>query len=245
MKRVYIILYLLFIGLHSLAQAKLDSTKIYIDYTSTGAINKTQNSSSFLLNNSFNIVVKKTNFSFLYDISYLYGEQDSKLTNKDFSTTLNIDEYKYAPFKNTFYWSLVIYNSIYSLLINQQKEMGFGLAYFVVNSKDRHLSISDGIIYDESNFDFNGYDTEHNAYRNSLKVKFHFLFKDMFQLDGLTYIQNSFIDNGDYIIKSKSSISFKICKWLSVGSTVIYNKSSFIERQNLLLTYGLFINKNF
>ena len=225
----------------SLAQTKPDSTHFIFDYTSTGALNKTQNSSSFLLNNGFNSLLKERYIGLTLEANYLYGQQNGKTTNKDFSSTFNLDEFRYAPFKHTYYWALIDYNTIYSLNINYQKEIGVGLAYLILSKPDAHLSISDGILYDKSNFFIN---TEHDVYRNSVRIKYHLLLNKIFQLDGIGYLQNAFGNAGDNVIKSKTTASFKVGKWLSVGSTASFNKSSFVQRQNFLLTYGFFITKN-
>jgi hypothetical protein len=136
----------------------------------------------------------------------------------------------------------VNYNTSYSLKINNQLLAGGGVAYSVVDSKNAYLNFSDGVLYDQSDLLINDI---YHTYRNSFRVNFHFSFHDVVVLDGSNFLQNSFDRGSDYIIKSTTTASFKIRKWISLTTALTYNKMNITNSQNLLLTYGLTIDKYF
>jgi len=102
------------------------------------------------------------------------------------------------------------------------------------------LNSSDGILYDKS--DLYLQDTIRDVYdtfRNSFRVSFRFALKELAVLDGSSYIQNSLNYKNDYIIRSNVNLSFKIRKWLSLTTSLNYNRINRTQRENMLVSYGL------
>jgi hypothetical protein len=224
-----------------------DTLHYHATFSSTGSINRTEDGNSYLLNNSFGFgVKKKENLTLNLTSSFVYGKQNDDLTNRDFTTSFTANLFKYIPFKHSFYWALVNYNSSFSLKINDQTQVGAGLAYSVIDKKNVYLNFSDGVLYDQSNLMLK--DTVHdiyNTYRNSFRLQFHFLIKDILVIDGTNFLQNSFQWGSDYIIHSNTSLTLKIKKWIGLTTALSYNKMNRTGSENLLFTYGLSIDKYF
>jgi hypothetical protein len=68
---------------------------------------------------------------------------------------------------------------------------------------------------------------------------------DLVVIDGSNFLQSSVNNGNDYIIKSVTSVSVKLRKWISLTSSLNYNKMNITSRENLLLTYGLTLDKYF
>jgi hypothetical protein len=74
---------------------------------------------------------------------------------------------------------------------------------------------------------------------------YHWSLKDRFIIDGVHFYQPSLQDFSDYLIESTSNITVKLKKWLGITGTFIYNKVSRTKRENVLMTYGIVIEKYF
>ncbi len=175
---------------------------------------------------------------------WLYGEQNNKLTNNDISSVLDFNLYKTFP--HFYYWGLLIYNSSYSLRVNNQLQGGLGIAYNVIDKTRLVVNLSDGIIYDYS--DINLEDGTREVYgtpRNSFRLHVKWNVKDRLIFSGNGFLQNSLEYSDDYIIKSDASLAIKLKKWLSLTSTFSYNEMSRTKASNLLVTYGITIEKYF
>jgi hypothetical protein len=239
MKQLLAIAALFFSALTAFGQYN-DSTFYRINVTSTGSINKTNDGRSYLLNNKLNFGVKRKDVVLNASNSFVYGIQNSTLTNRDFSSALTFNLYKTLP--NFYYWGLLNYNTAYSLKINNQFLGGLGVAYNFFDSKNSYLNLSDGILYDKSNLLAN---LNYNTFRNSLRLSFRFSFNDVVIVDGSNFLQSSLSNGNDYIIRSNTSISFKLRKWISLTTALNYNRMNITQRENLLLTYGVTIDKFF
>ena len=218
-----------------------DSTFYRINVTSTGSINKTNDGRSYLLNNGLNFGIKKKDVVLSATNTFVYGNQNSTLTNRDFSSSLFFNLYKTLP--RFYYWGLLNYNTSYSLKINNQFLGGVGVAYSIIDTKDAYINFSDGVLYDKSNL--LGGSLDYNTYRNSFRVNYHFGITQIINLDGSNFLQNSFNNGNDYIIKSTNTISVKLNKWISLTSSLNYNRMNITQRENLLFTYGLSLDKYF
>jgi hypothetical protein len=239
MKTCILIWVLLAAFLYTKAQYS-DSTHYHLLLSSTGSINKTEESNAYLLNNSLNFGVKKNSIVLNSTSTWLYGKQDKKLSNNDFSTTLNFNLYKTFPHFN--YWGLLNYNSSYSLKVNHQLLAGLGMAYSILDKPDAYINLSDGILYDKSNLLA---EEIYHTYRNSFRLQYHFALKDKITLDGSNFLQSSFSRGNDYIIRSTTAVGLKLRKWISLTTTLNYNKMNITASENLNLTYGLTIDKYF
>lgn len=222
-----------------------DTTHYYFNYTSTGSINHTNDGSSYLLNNGFKFSVKKKTVALNLNNAWVYGSQGNNLTNNDYNLGLDFDLYqKHIP--HFYYWGLANYTTSFSLKINDQLQTGLGAAYSLFDRKNAYLNISDGILFESSDLFLN--DTTRDVYRtfrNSLRVQFKFVINGLIVLDGSNFWQPSFSSGSDYILRSNINLSIKLQKWLSFTTAFNYNKFNRTQRENLLFTYGLTIEKYF
>lgn len=221
-----------------------DTVKYYVNYTSAGVINKTNEGNSYVLNNNVKFNIYKKNISLNTTNSWIYGEQQDNLTNNDFSSNIDLNLFKTK--RHIYYWTLAIYEKSYSLKINYRLQSGAGAGYYLIDRKNFVLEVSDGILYEKSDL----YDSElgNNNYqtlRNSFRLKFRLLFKDIIVLDNSDFLQHSFKDGKDYILRMNTNLSVKLYKWLSITFAVNYNKLNRTNRENLLLNYGVTMEKYF
>lgn len=243
MRKAFIPVLFLFASITSFAQYN-DSTHYYTGIASAGTINKTATSNSYVLSNMIKLGVRKKELGLNFSNNWLYGEQQKKLTNNDFTSTFDCNIYKTWP--HFYYWALANYTTSYSLKINNQYQGGVGIAYNIVDTKTEYLNISDGILYESS--DINLKDTirsVYSTYRNSLRISFKFTIKEIFVVSGTNFIQSSLSDENDYILKSNLSMGFKIKKWLNIATTFSYNRFNRTQKENTLFTYGISIDQYF
>jgi hypothetical protein len=120
------------------------------------------------------------------------------------------------------------------------------VAYSLLNKPELNLSLSDGFVYESSDLTdpVIGKDV-YQTVRNSFRLKFHWAYKDILVIDAAEFYQPSLASFDDYILKSNNSLSIKLNKWLAINASLAYNKISRTERENLLITYGLKIDKYF
>ncbi len=215
-----------------------DSTHYHVVYNSTGSVNKANNGSAYLLNNGLVFEVKKKDVSVNSSNSWVYGKSNGVLSNNDYSSYLNFNLYKTFP--HFYYWGLANYNTSYSLKINSQLLAGLGAAYNVYDRPNAWLNISDGILYDTSNlFVTDSTSDIYSTYRNSLRVQFKFIIRQLITINSSSYIQNSLNYSSDYIIRSNIGVSLKLRKWLNLTAAFNYNRMNRTKSENLLFTYGL------
>ncbi len=241
--RHILIIALLFCGRVALAQLS-DTVHYHVTFNASGSANRTRDGNSYLLNTGLRFEMKKKAISLNASNSWVYGQADRSLTNNDYSSSVDFNLYKAIP--HAYYWGLANYNTSYSLKINSQLLTGVGVAYSIYDRPNAYLNVSDGVLYDLS--DINTSDTTrevYHTYRNSLRVQFHFVIRDLVTLDSGNFIQNSFTRKGDYILRTSFALGFKLSNWLSLNSSLAYNKIARTDSENLLLTYGLKFEKFF
>lgn len=212
--------------------------------SSTGSYNKAINVTTYLFTNDLDLGLKKKSISLSFDNTWVYGRSGGNLTNNDYSSTLQFNLYKSLP--HFFYWGLANYNTSHSLKINNQVLAGAGAAYSILDHKKLFLNLSDGLIFDHSNLVLP--DSSHLNYqtvRNSFRVMFKFVIKDIFSIDGSDFLQNSFIRSSDYIIKSTTNVSLKLNKWINLTASLQYNNEKRTQSSNLTFTYGLKFDRFF
>ena len=221
-----------------------DSVFYHLKFASTGIINKTNDGNSYVLNNSLGFDTKKKEISFNTGASWIYGSQQKNLTNNDFAIHGAIDIGKKVH--KLYYWGLLNYEKSYSLKINHRLQAGAGIAYNIIDSPFLKINVSDGVLYEQGDLiDANlGHDI-YNIPRNSFRLLYHWSLKDKLVIDGVHFYQPSFKDVSDYIIQSTNNVSVKLKEWLSITASLIYNKVSRTKRENLLITYGLVLEKYF
>ena len=236
-------LLLVFCTYHASAQFN-DTTNYHVIFNGTGSVNRARDGNAYLLNNGLRFELKKKSIALNATNNWVYGKSNGDLTNNDFSSTIDFNLYKAIP--HAYYWGLVNYNTSFSLKINKQLLAGGGIAYSILDKPNTYLNISDGILYDLS--DINTTDTtreNYHTYRNSFRLQMHFLIANLITVDSGNFLQNSLTRGGDYIIKSTFGLGFKINNWLTLNSSLSYNKISRTDSENLLLTYGLKVERYF
>lgn len=242
-KKFFVLIVVLFSSLIGYSQLN-DSIHHYVNFASTGIINKTNEGNSYVLTNGLKFNISKKKLRLNSTNSWTYGEQQKRLTNNDFNSTLDFNLYKSSsPF---YYWGLANYDKSYSLKINNRMQAGLGVAYNFIDTTTAFLNISDGILYENSNLKLN--DSTNNYYslfRNSFRLRYHFVIKEIIIIDGSNFLQSALNNSNDYIIKSSNSISLKIRKWLNLTTTANYNRNQKTNSENLLITFGLSAEKYF
>ena len=214
-----------------------DSVHHNVGYTTTGIINQTNDGNSFVLNNGVKFNINKKNKFLNSNAGWVYGRQNGQLTNNDVTASMDFDIYGTLP--HFYYWGLAAYDKSYSLKINDRFQGGFGLGYNLLDKKTASFVISDGLLYEYSDLQDTISHDRYRTLRNSLRLKYHFVWKGIIVLDGVHFWQPSLSSGTDYIIKSSNSLSFKLKKWLSLTSSLIYNKVNRTRSKNLLFTVGL------
>ncbi len=217
-----------------------DSTQYHVVLSSAGSINRTNEDKAYLLNNSMSFGIKKKSVVLNSSSSWLYGKQNGSLSNNDFSSTLNFNLYKTLP--HFYYWGLLNYNTSYSLKIKNQLLAGGGIAYSIMDRENAYINLSDGVLFDQSSL-LQG--ENYHTFRNSLRLQYHFVFKQLITLDGNHFLQSAFSRSNDHIIRSNTTLGLKIKKWISLTTALNYNKLTVTNRENLNFTYGLALDKYF
>ncbi|MBO9572438.1 MAG: DUF481 domain-containing protein, partial [Chitinophagaceae bacterium] len=146
-----------------------------------------------------------------------------------------------------YYWGLATYEKSFSLKVDNRFQIGAGIGYSLLSKPTASLVLSDGLLYETSSLskaDLRGI-TDYETIRNSFRIKFRFLIKDLIKIEGSDFLQNSLSDGDDYIIKSNTSVSVKIYKWLNLAMVLNYNRQNITATENLLVTYGLTFDRYF
>lgn len=221
-----------------------DSVHHHFTFSSTGVYNKTKELKSFVLNNSAGYETNKKKLSFSTFASWIYGNQNKQLSNNDVSAGGNIDYLK--EIKPLYYWALLNFDESYSLKINYRFQSGVGAGYTFADDKNFNLGVSDGFVYETSDLTDSKLGRDiYQTVRNSLRVKYRWSYNDKFILEGSNFFQPSILSLKDYIVKLSNKLSVKLNKWLAINASMDFNKISRTNRENLLLTYGLTVEKYF
>lgn len=243
LKKYLVICISLLVSLFCSAQFS-DSIHYHFNYASSGNYNRTNTNRSYLLNNTVNLSYRKKPLVVNFTGKWLYGEQQNKLINNDFSGLFDVNLYKTFP--HFYYWGLSNYTRSYSLRINTQLQAGVGIAYNIVDKINLKINLSEGILYDYSDVFLK--DGTHEMYetpRNSLRFQVKYYYGQIFSFAGATYVQHSLEYGNDVIYKSDVDLGIKLKKWLSLTAKLTYNKIDRTQRENLFITYGFAIDKFF
>lgn len=224
----------------SYAQAVTDTTSYHIDESATGFVNRAKDGNAYLVNNNLLFSVLRRNISLNAASSWVYGEQETGLTNNDISASIDANLFKTVS--KFYYWGLVTYDKSYSLKINNRGQAGMGIGYTLIDRDDASLVLSDGPLYETSKL----YDTsEYQTVRNSLRIKYRFVIGKRLVLDGTNFLQNSLLSEQDYIIKANNNLSFKLNNWLSLTIATAYNKLNQTHSETLLCNFGFRVERTF
>lgn len=239
-----LVIFLLIVGLNKCFAQFSDSIHHKIAYAGTGVLNKTQTGTSYVITNALNFNIKKKDLSVNNSNSYTFGQQEQTLTNNDFSSTLDFNLTKTFP--HFYYWGLAAFDKSFSLKINNRGQVGLGGAYNFVDEKDAFLNLSEGVLYESSNLKLtDSINDVYQTFRNSLRLRYHWVLKQIFVLDGTDFVQNSLSYGNDYILKFVNSFTLKLNKWLGFTTALNYNKIQRTKSETLLITFGLTAEKYF
>lgn len=220
-----------------------DSVHYHARLVSTGIVNKTTDRSSYVLNNRINFSVRKKIFEANLAASHVYGKQNQTLSNNDFNSSVDFNFFQTERF---YYWGLGTYTKSYSLKVVDRGQAGVGVAYDVLKKSWGKVNISNGILYETSNLYLADSTREtYQTIRNSFRLMYKFNYKKLITLDGTHFIQNSLSIPDDYILRSSNTLSVKLTNWLSLTASVVYNKVNRAATDNLLINYGLTVEKYF
>jgi hypothetical protein len=174
---------------------------------------------------------------------WIYGEQSRIKINNDYSSVLEGDWLKNV---NKFYlWGIGTFDKSYSLKINYRYQVGVGPGYTVVHNDKASVIVSDGLLFERGDLiDPELGQVSYSTWRNSFRVKYHWLIGDLLSWDGTGFIQPSLSHGHDNILRYTTTLSLKLRKWLSLTSSLTYNKLTRTDRQNLVVTYGISIKYN-
>ena len=221
-----------------------DSTQHYISYATTGIINQTNDVRNYVLTNLLRFSIRKHRYSLNSNTSWIYGAQKRTINNNDLSSTFDANFFN-KPSK-FYYWALGSFDKSYSLKITDRLQAGAGVAYNFFDTTNAFLNISDGLLYEYADLTLADKSRDmYNTVRNSFRLRYHFVIRNIIVLDGTNFLQNSLLDGSDYIIKATNSVSVKLRKWLSISAAATYNKLQRTSRENLLVTFGLTAEKYF
>lgn len=242
----YLLIFFLLASNVCLAQFN-DTVNYYVNYTSTGIVNKTNDGRSYVLNNNLRFSVSKKRVSANTTTLWVYGRQNAIQTNNDILAAMDFNIYERRQPARFYTWGLASYESSLSLKINARIQTGLGVGYNLIDKPNAVFIISDGVLFEKSDLHktSEGLDNDYETYRNSFRIKFRWVIKDRVTIDGSDFLQHALDDRADYIIKSNTNVSIKLVRWLSFTTSLTYNKISVTKRENLLLNYGLTIEKYF
>lgn len=237
MKQCVFFILSIMLGVRAAAQFS-DSIHHHLKYAATGIFNKTNDARSYVLTNAVSYTMSKKKITLNSSNAWVYGRQGASLTNNDFSSGLNFDLLK--NMQRLYYWGLATFTTSYSLKINHQFQAGAGVGYNVFNREDLELTVSDGIIYETSDLQLDPQTRDnYQTFRNSLRIKYHWAVRDLVVLDGSHFWQPSLSGFDDYILRSSTSLTIKLRKWLGITTAINYNKLSRTNRENLFINFGL------
>lgn len=221
-----------------------DTTNYYTNLTSTGIINKTNDRDAYLLNNSFKFAIYKNRISFNSGATFIYGKLNNNISNRDFNAALDFNVFNNS--ERLYYWGLASYESSFSLKINGRGQTGAGVGYLIINKPNAIINISDGPLYEYSDIATpEGSANVYETVRNSLRLKFRFIVNENLTIDGTHFAQHALRDRRDYILRSNTTIAYRLLRWLSFTSSVTYNKLNITGRENLIINFGLTFERYF
>ena len=243
MIRFFVFVFGLFASLGSFAQFN-DSVTQHAKLSVSGNINRTNLATTYLLNNEARYSMNKPRTVLNTLAAWVYGKQASLTTNNDFQVTTDFNLYNQK--KNFYYWGLANYTTSLSLRINNQLQTGLGAAYNLVNTTTSWINISNGLLFETSSVAAkNQGDEAYQTIRNSFRLAYRFVIRDLVIINGTNFLQNSLSDGSDYIIRTNNSAGIKLNRWLSFTAAINYNQFRRTSTENLLFTYGLTAEKYF
>ncbi|WP_207632780.1 DUF481 domain-containing protein [Foetidibacter luteolus] len=207
-------------------------------------MNRTNEQSSFVINNSLGFGVSHRHTAFSSSANWIYGQQNKNLTNNDLLVTANLDVWRKES--RISYWALLSYQTSLSLKIDYRLQGGGGISYTILRTPVSSFVISDGLLFEKGNLvDATLGKDMYQTTRNSTRIKYRFNIQERLIVEGIHFYQPSLQDISDYNISSVNTLAVKLRKWLSLTAAANYNKISRTNRENLILTFGVAVEKYF
>src|SRR6188768_170010 len=103
MQNIFVLITLWACSLQAFSQYN-DSIHHYVNYVSTGTINKTNEGSSYVLNNALRFSISKKEYALNTTNSWVYGKSLNNLSNNDIFSSLDGNLYK--TWEHFYYWGL-------------------------------------------------------------------------------------------------------------------------------------------
>lgn len=220
-----------------------DSVHHRLQISSTGNLNRTVDGQSYLFNNAVNFGIRKKNLEFNSSNGYVYGTTTEKLSNNDFNSTLDFNLYQTPRF---YYWGLGAYTTSYSLNIHNRVQAGLGVAYEFFDAENIRLNISEGALFEYGEVQVPDSSMRYyHIVRNSLRLKFRYQVDNRFKVEAMGFWQPSFEDFDDYLLNGNLAISWRLYKWINLKAGAQYEKVTLTNRETLLLTYGIVLERFF
>ncbi|MBB1286949.1 DUF481 domain-containing protein [Flavisolibacter sp. BT320] len=243
MRRVLFILPCLLGGIFARAQFN-DSITQHLQFSASGNLNRSTNATAYLLTHGARYSIRNKRTTLNAAATWLYGQLGSRLTNNDFTTTTDFNVYRDSS--KLYYWTLANFTSSYSLRIRNQVQAGVGAAYNFVNTPVAWLNLSEGILYEASNLaTAEPAKNQYQTFRNSLRLAYKFVVKNTLTFSGTNFWQPALGNGEDYTVRTSNSIGLKLNTWISVATTLGYNRFNQTRAENLLFTYGIMVEKYF
>jgi hypothetical protein len=222
-----------------------DSVTYHVVFSSTGNFTRSNDQRSYLFNNIAKANRDGRNLFWQGSAGWIYSEQSGVKVNNDFTAVLESDVLRKR--QKLYYWGLLAFDKSYSLKIDHRLQMGAGLGYTLAEGGKGLLVVSDGIIYERSQLTDSelGY-LDYDVWRNSLRIKYRWLPSAVVTLEGSAFLQPSLSRWwDDTVIRSATTLSVRIKKWLSLTTSCTYNRLTLTDRENLIITYGVTIDQIF
>lgn len=221
-----------------------DSINHYIYVGSTGTFSKTNDLASYVLSNNVKFTISKKKLTFNTANSWVYGKQQDVRSNNDFSSLIEFDFLKKQ--KRLYIWGNGTFDKSYSLKIDYRYQAGAGVGFNIAQSPKLVLNVTEGLIYETGSLIDNELGArEYDVWRNSSRFKYRWVIQDFVILDGFVLYQPSISTRHDTIFKTSTTLSVKVRKWLSLSSAFTYNEITLTNRRNLIITYGVVMERFF
>jgi hypothetical protein len=227
-----------------------DTAHLHYSYAGTGSLDNTNSLRSFLVNQLLKLSLVKQSSAINFTNNWVYGKQNSQLTNNDYTSSLDIGIYK--TLKHFYYWGMATYTTSVALLIHRQEQVGFGPGYNIIDKKKAALLVSDGVLYEQGDLydsiyggsNGNRYQRDiYHTFRNSFHLLIHWVIRDRYSLDGSGFLQNAYSNWNDYNLRITGGGSIRMEHWLALTAAVTYNQFTRTRSRNTFLTFGAVIQR--
>ncbi len=171
---------------------------------------------------------------------FTYGKQNGILAERDSYMDLFVDVFKK---RRTYLFGLGILETSNLRRIDLRKMIGAGVGYRVANTKNNHLTLTDAIVYESTNFREKATVT---TIRNSFRVKGkHSFLQDKIRLNHITFVQPALNDLSNLRWNTIFSIELPLNKYITLRTSFENFYESVVQtsrkRNDSRLTFGISI----